>query len=276
MSSLLQYLISPRGALLVLLTGAMWIACRPRSILARRVVLLAAVGYSVAATSVVPAALTRVWAYGYHRFDRSDVSGRPTAVVLLGAGDERVAGWTDQMATAGPLATARVMEAWRVYQLIAPDWVVSSGGAPNGASIRPSSILMRDALVGLGVPASRILLESYSLDTRDEAVLIGPMLRARGVVQIVLVTSTVHMRRSIGAFRAVGINAVPAIADTDSSRPWRDRYLPSGRGLKLSSQLAHEVVGLPYYWLRGWWRPRPVLSGLTLVASPPSMRQLTP
>ena len=154
-----------------------------------------------------------------------------------------------------PVETARVLEAWRVYGLIAPDWIVSSGGRLSNDSAEPSSAVMGDALLRLGVAESRILLESSSIDTHDEAVLVGPMLRSRGVEQIVLVTSAVHMPRSIGAFRAADINAVPAIApDPDSFRPWVDRYRPSVYGLELSAQLAHEVVGLPYYWSRGWWR----------------------
>jgi uncharacterized SAM-binding protein YcdF (DUF218 family) len=255
MVRLLDYLISPGGAVLVLTGGAVWIASRPRSSRVRHVVLSAALAYIFAATYAVPAALTRVWAYGYHHFEPSDVSGRPAAVVLLGAGDERPAGWTDEMSAPGPLTTARVMEAWRVYGLIAPAWIVSSGGSAGRPSAKPSSIVMSEALVTRGVPTSRILLESASLDTHDQAVLVGPMLRSRGIQQIVLVTSTVHMRRSLGTFRAAGMNAVPAIApDADSFPSWSGRYLPSAQGLELSARIAHEVVGLAYYWLRGWWK----------------------
>jgi uncharacterized SAM-binding protein YcdF (DUF218 family) len=255
MAWLLHYLISPGGAILAFLGGAVWIASQPRSARARRIVVWAAIAYALAATYVVPAAVNRLWTTGFHRFEPSDVSRRPAAIVLLGAGEQRVSGWIDHVPAMNLVETARVLEAWRVYKLVAPDWIVSSGGGSAKDSSEPSSIVMRDALVRLGVPPTRILLESSSLDTHEEAVLIGPMLRSRGVEQIVLVTSTVHMPRSIGAFRAVDMNPVPAIApDPDSFLPWADRYLPSIHGLELSGQLAHEVVGLPYYWSRGWWR----------------------
>jgi uncharacterized SAM-binding protein YcdF (DUF218 family) len=256
MASLLYYLISPGGALLVFLGGAVWISCQPRSTRARRVVVWAAVAYTLAGTYAVPAAVNRLWTSGLHRFDAFDAPRRPAAIVLLGAGETRVAGWSEQVPAMIPVETARVLEAWRVYKAIAPDWIVSSGGGSSrNQGAQPSSTVMRDALVRLGVPPSRILLESSSFDTHDEAVLIAPMLRARGVEQIVLVTSAVHMPRSLGAFRAADMNPVPAIApDPDSFRPIGDRYLPSIHGLEFSSQLAHEVVGLPYYWSRGWWR----------------------
>src|SRR5207244_11392553 len=94
-----------------------------------------------------------------------------------------------------------------------------SGGAPAGVHTNPSALTMRNELVQLGVPAERIVLEASSQTTRDEAVLIAPMLRAMSVTRIVLITSDIHMRRALGAFRAVGIDPVPAIADDPFQAP---------------------------------------------------------
>ena len=41
--------------------------------------------------------------------------------------------------------------------------------------------------------------------------------------------------------------------DPDAAASWRERWLPAERGLRYSAELAHECVGLPYYWVRGWW-----------------------
>jgi hypothetical protein len=63
------------------------------------------------------------------------------------------------------------------------------------------------------------------------------------------------MRRAVGAFRAVGVNPLPAIAPDPKYRVrWVAWLRPSRDGLNLSSQLAHELAGIPYYWARGWWR----------------------
>jgi uncharacterized SAM-binding protein YcdF (DUF218 family) len=140
--------------------------------------------------------------------------------------------------------------------LISPAWIISSGGLPDpGDRAEASSFTMRDELVQLGVPQERIVLESASRNTYDEAVFIAPMLRSLGIQQLVLVTSDSHMRRSLGTFRAVGWNAVPAIAP-DLSLPtrWFWWILPTHGGLELSGEISHELLGIPYYWLRGQWR----------------------
>ena len=114
---------------------------------------------------------------------------------------------------------------------------------------------MRDQLVRLGIPSSRIVVESESKTTHEQAVLVAPMLKSLGAEQYVLVTSDIHMPRSLGAFRAYGVRAVPAVAPaTPSSDPLSVRLIPSVVGLNRSQQVAHEVFGLSYYFARGWWR----------------------
>ena len=62
------------------------------------------------------------------------------------------------------------------------------------------------------------------------------------------------MRRSLGAFRAIGIDAIPAIArGGDLPSQWWE-WLPTTTGLEWSGRVAHEAGGMVYYWLRGWWR----------------------
>ena len=61
--------------------------------------------------------------------------------------------------------------------------------------------MMKTALVELGVPADRILLESTSQVTHDEAVLTARMLRDLEITSCVLVTSNLHMRRALATFR---------------------------------------------------------------------------
>ena len=256
MTHVLDFFFSIDGAALVYLFAAVWVCVRPRAAVARYVLLFVAVGYAAASTFAVPNALSQLWTSGYRPLTRQDVTRRPAAIVLLGGGEEHIRGWSGNFSLMENVEAARVLETWRVFTLVDPEWIVSSGGpSTEDKSDPPSSIVMRDALVQLGVPASRILLESSSLDTHDEAVLIEPMLRAHDIQQIILVTSAVHMPRSVGTFRALGMETTAAIApDPGAFRGWKDTYLPSRRGLKMSAQLAHDVVGLPYYWMRGWWR----------------------
>jgi uncharacterized SAM-binding protein YcdF (DUF218 family) len=242
---------------LALLVAALWLWRRPGSIAARRFLIASAMAYTAASVYVVPAAVGRLLTSAYHPFEAGDVPRGPTAVVLLGSGDQTIQGWdATPLSVLDPVGASRVLEAWRVFRLIDPAWIISSGGSPDPASPHePSSIVMRDALVALGVPGGRIKLESLSTNTHDEAVLLSPVLHSLDIEQLVIVTSDVHMRRSLGIFRAQGWNAIPAIApDPDATLTRAERWRPSLPGLWLSGRVAHELLGIPYYWARGWYR----------------------
>ncbi len=153
-------------------------------------------------------------------------------------------------------AAIRVTEAARVFRLVDAAIVVSSGGDPHPKRYgAPTGETMRDALVAAGVPLDRIVVETQSHTTRDEAIVVGPILESRGASQIILVTSGIHMTRALGTFRAAGIPAVPAIArEFDPEPALASFFLPTKEGLAVASENVHEILGITYYWLRGWWR----------------------
>jgi uncharacterized SAM-binding protein YcdF (DUF218 family) len=257
MSAIVDFVLSSPGMVAAMCVAALWLWRRPGSIAARRVLGAAAVCYLVASIYAVPAAVTRALAYGYQRFDARDASAGTTALVVLGGGDLTVTGWDERrLSVMNAAAAARVLEAFRVFQLVSPAWLISSGGGTTQSRDVTSSVNMRDAFVALGVPAERILLESTSMDTHDEAVLIAQMLQRLHVDRVVLVTSDIHMRRSMGAFRAQGLHPIPAIApEPRRLSPWSYKLRPTGYGLSFSAEVLHELTGIPYYWARGWWRP---------------------
>jgi uncharacterized SAM-binding protein YcdF (DUF218 family) len=242
MSVLVSYVFSGSGLTITLIVAAaaIWLRLAPGP--TRRIFVALAALYALATIYVVPYGVGRVLTLGYHPFELTDIPPGTSAIVLLGGGDTITT----------PVEAARILEARRVFRLMQTSWIISSGGPPNAPDrSAPSGDVMRGELIRLGVPAERILLESTSRNTYDEAMLIAPMLKTLGVQNIVLVTSDVHMRRSLLAFQAVGWRAVPAIAP-DYRRPIHlvDWLLPTARGLDLSSEIAHELFGIPYYWMR--------------------------
>lgn len=256
MTPFLHALFSVSGALVTWIVSAAWLLRRPSSPPARRFALAAVLCYAAASIHIVPFGVSRLLTFGYHQFTAGDVGPGTTAIVILGGGDETVQGWTSQMTVTTPIEAARVLEAWRVFRLLSPAWIISTGGNPDPRDpVEASSLTMRDELVRLGVPRERILLESTSRNTYENAVFVAPMVRSLAVQQLVLVTSDTHMRRSLGAFRAVGLNAVPAVAP-DPRLPvrWFWWMLPTDGGLELSGDVTHELLGIPFYWLRGRWR----------------------
>lgn len=215
-------------------------------------------GYWLLATMSVAGVMAFGLSRGFRPLMSPAQADGASAIVVLGGGNDRVSGWRGELDLLNPSSASRVLEAARVYHLLGNDpWVVASGGRTlleDGAP--PESATMRDVLVRLGVPPDRILLESVSHNTHDEAVAVPPILRAHGIRQFVLVTSPTHMLRALASFRAQGVDPVPAVAtgvDWRASRPveW---VLPTEPGLKLGQRTLHEYLGLVYYGLRGWLR----------------------
>ena len=106
--------------------------------------------------------------------------------------------------------------------------------------------------LAMGVPASRIVIETRSRTTYENARNLRAMATPQG--HWLLVTSALHMPRAMGVFRRQGF----AIA------PWPVAYHTSGRmselfeftdavsdGLRLTDLAFHEWLGLVFYRLAG-------------------------
>lgn len=103
------------------------------------------------------------------------------------------------------------------------------------------------------MPADKILLESESRVTRDEAIFTARMLRRLGITSCIVVTTDVHMPRALLTFRHEGLQAVPAIASAPvSSQDPRKSWLPTPDGIEFSQAVLHEYAGYAWYKLRGW------------------------
>ena len=48
-----------------------------------------------------------------------------------------------------------------------------TGGPAQGVDVEPGAVTMRDGLVRLGIPPDRIVIESLSTNTREEAVFVA-------------------------------------------------------------------------------------------------------
>lgn len=257
-SDFVRYLLSVSGVVVAFVVLAIWIARRPASVLARRCLLGCAVVFAAASIYAGQYLVARVIAAGFRPLKPADVAaGRRTAVVVLGGGGYDVEDWSGRTYSVVDFSAAtRVLEASRVYKMIDPAFVISSGGNPYlDSSTRPTGETMRGALATLGVPADRIIVETVSRTTRDEAIVVAAILKEQAAEQVVLVTSQTHMRRALGAFRAVGVYPIPAVAlEFDRAKTLLQWAMPGEVGLLMASNNAHEILGIVYYWLRGWWK----------------------
>jgi uncharacterized SAM-binding protein YcdF (DUF218 family) len=253
MSDLIATVGSVTGLLLGLVAAVAWLFAAPASRGPRRLLAALLAVYLAASVHVVSHTISWPLRRGFHFFERADAPPSPYAIVVLGAGTRTVHGRTGRIAVLTLAAASRVLEAARVFGLLAGPLVVSSGGPPAGNDMFADSEAMRRALVELGVPADRIVLESESHVTRDEAVLTARILRARGIRACILVTTDIHMPRALATFRREGLDARPAIArdPLDAMGPTL-QWLPTPQGMEYSREVVHEYVGLAWYWWRGW------------------------
>ena len=257
MRDLIWYFFSVGGLVVALLAGALWLRSRPLSARPRRFLILVALAYAAFTCYGIGHGIGRLLTVGLEPFVAGDVPRGRTAIVVLGSGSFTARDWTgSSYSIVDHVDATRALEAVRVYRLIDADWVISSGG-----KLRPtdpheaSGVTMGDSLAALGVPASRIVVETKSRNTYEEAIVVAPMLQKLQVQHVVLVTSAAHMRRSLGAFRTQGIRAVPAIvADPYTASSWIEWIIPSDLGLWKSASVMHEIIGLGYYAARGWYR----------------------
>lgn len=89
----------------------------------------------------------------------------------------------------------RVAHAVQLYKRgLAPLLVVS--GTPMGFRTHEAEVMQRHAEF-LGVPAERILAVKHNAEsTREEADIVVPVLRGRGLKEVILVTSNYHTARA--------------------------------------------------------------------------------
>lgn len=158
------------------------------------------------------------------------------AIVVLGGGHydwiNRPGIRVDDLENSRAAAGARAWLSGR-----APIVILSGGGS--------EAHTMAAAIAKLGVPASALILEDRSRNTRDNAMFTAALAKPRGVRRVLLVTSSLHMPRASLLFRDAGVEVVPVPVPERAMRAtWQDRWLPSFSALWRSGRALKEYVGL--------------------------------
>lgn len=198
-----------------------------------------------------------------------DAKKQAGAIVVLGAGRYSDAPEYGSD-TVSRFALERLRYAARLYKQTGLPILVA-GGSPNGEKI-PEARLMREALQrDFGITPRWV--EGRSRNTMENAVLAAQLLKASNIKEVILVTHAWHMQRAEWAFKAAGLQVIPAPTgfNTLSERERRlTGYLPSAKGLYWSSVALHERLG--YLWYR-WRYPPEALPGLARALSKPTKSQ---
>jgi len=143
----------------------------------------------------------------------------------------------------------RLIEGIRLYQKYAGAKLVLSGG--KGSDPVPNAHIMANLAKELGVNENDILIESKSKDTIDEANFIKPIVKNE---KFILVTSALHMPRSMAMFRKLGMNPIPAptghkVKDSQTLNPLL--FIPNAGDLLKSEAGLHEYLGMVWSKLKG-------------------------
>jgi len=147
----------------------------------------------------------------------------------------------------------RLTEAYRLAQLY-PDvpLVVTGGGGQLVSTSEPEATTMERFFVSLGLPRERLLLETASRNTAENAALTAETLGGSDK-RILLVTSAFHLPRSMALFRKAGFDAIAWPADYRSAGDEGlefDLSDPVGN-LETATTAIREWIGLVAYRLSG-------------------------
>lgn len=131
--------------------------------------------------------------------------------------------------------------------------IVLAGG--SGSVIRPDlkeAPWARALLEQMGVDATRVLLDSASRNTFENAAFARRVAAAGDAERWLLVTSAMHVPRAIGCFRRVGWEVTPYPVDFQTPRGFAlwSGFDFSG-GLALLDAAAKEWIGLAAYYTLG-------------------------
>ncbi|MCK5054673.1 MAG: YdcF family protein [Anaerolineales bacterium] len=211
--------------------------------------------YLVLSIPLTASLLERGLSAGYEPISSTTEFADVEAIVILGGGGASFRAGEVEVNTLSESSALRAMEGARLYQMLDDPIVIVSGGInPRAGLLTPESKPMRDTLVELGVPTQRILLESDSFNTHEQALNVPPMLTAAGIERFILVTSPTHMRRAYFTFLEQGLEPLPAISaqHSETSSFSSKSIVPDLEALAVSQSALREWMGLIYYTLRGW------------------------
>jgi len=259
LSKLLPLFIYPLGLSCIILVIALILKKRPKW---RRGLLISTLSLLwLASNRWVSYSLARSLEW---RYPPPDNTPHADVIVLLGGGTE--SSDPPRPMTEVNSAGDRVLYAAKLYQDGAAPAILVSGGNLDFSNARGSSPAeeMTALLMLTGVPKEDIWQQDKSQNTYEDALYSSEILREKGIEEVILVTSALHMPRAKALFEHLGISVIPAPVDfTITEKNWENAFkpgideaviylMPNASSLGLTTNVLKEYLGLVVYGLRGW------------------------
>jgi uncharacterized SAM-binding protein YcdF (DUF218 family) len=188
----------------------------------------------------------------------------PTAEAIVVLGGATRAAYPPRTTVDLSEAGDRVVYAAQLYRQKKAPLIVASGGRIDwvGGST-PESEDIAKLLIFMGVKSEDILQDRTSLNTYQNAVNVKKILLERNINRILLVTSAMHMPRSLAIFKHQNIETIPAPTDFLVTKGEIEsigktpksailNLLPDSRYLEHFTLALKEYIGMVVYRLRGW------------------------
>jgi uncharacterized SAM-binding protein YcdF (DUF218 family) len=173
----------------------------------------------------------------------SDIPSSVKWVVVLGGGhtsDPRIP-VTSQISEE---SLVRLIESIRLFKELPECKLILSGG--KVFDLVPEAETMEHIARAMGVNKEVLLLETDSMDTRDQAKNIRLIV---GNNKFILVTSASHMPRTIALFKKLGMDPIPAPAGhriKKSSRINPRDFYPGSGALRKAERAVYEYLGIAW------------------------------
>ncbi len=247
-SKITSYLLSPLFWILVL--GLVAFLLRKRR--AGRWILLAAlILFYLFSNRFLLDEAVRAWEYPLT--SQSDIGSGYDAAIVLGGG---VVNYEKQTGRLIFRENAdKILQAVSLYMNGRVAYFMLSGG-PGDLFVRDlyEASYMRTYLLSIGIPDSVILVDSVSQTTRENARNSAEIMsRAIPGARCLLVTTSLHMPRSMGCFQKAGLDVTPFPTNKLTGRRRTDfehLFIPQTECFIYWRNLLHEVVGYRVYKMK--------------------------
>ena len=188
------------------------------------------------------------WAYKAWEVKQPALGNQYAAIILPGG----IADYDVQGRGYFNRASDRFIQTALLYKSGRANYIIVTGG--NGflnRDIPPEALFLQSALDSLHIPPEKIITETRSRSTRENALFSKKKADSLGLSgPMVLVTSAMHMRRCLAEFQKAGLEVQPyscnyEVLDTDVpfyEHLWPDLGLPNAWGRLLKEWLGYAVV----------------------------------
>lgn len=174
--------------------------------------------------------------------------GARNAIILLGFGTVKLPQTNEVRPTL--LSYGRITKTAEMYfackQQAQRVCTVIASGADVLKTGQTEAAVYANVLIKLGVAQQDILQEGRSMNTYQNAQFVQPIIQQGKFDRVLLVTSGIHLKRSLLYFSAFHLMPIPIAADYINTQVTK---LPSGYHFALSDFSVHEYIGIARFYM---------------------------